>query len=253
MSATEAPRKRTVIVTGAGGGLGADMARHFCETGHAVACVGRPKSGVHDVTEALVDAGYSCAAVECDLADPTQIERMAAETAEVFGGIDVLVNNAATYKLKPWLEVTPEEFDHIIAVNQRGCFLTTKACHPWLKASGSGRVVNIVSNTLYIGWAGLMSYVSSKGGIVGLTRTLAREIGVDGITVNAVAPGAIPTKAEEHHPDHEEFERKILDFQAMKVRGTPGDISRAVAYFADAGSGFVTGQTLIVDGGGAMI
>lgn len=98
-----------------------------------------------------------------------------------------------------------------------------------------------------------MSYVSSKGGIIGLTRTLAREIGKEGVTVNAVAPGAIPTKAEEHHPDQDEFNKKILDFQSMKVRGTPGDISRAVAYFADEGSGFVTGQTLIVDGGGAMI
>ena len=245
--------RRTVIVTGAGGGLGSDMARYFCEAGHAVACVGRPGSGIHDVAGALSGAGHACAAVECDLAEPEQIERMACETAERFGRIDVLVNNAATYELRPWLEITPEEFDRIVAVNQRGCFLTTKACFPWLKASGTGRVVNIVSNTFFVGWDGLMSYVSSKGGIVGLTRTLAREVGREGVTVNAVAPGAIPTKAEEHHPDQEAFTRRILDFQAMKVRGTPGDISRAVAYFADAGSGFVTGQTLIVDGGGAMI
>ena len=245
--------KRTVIVTGAGGGLGSDMARHFCEGGHAVACVGRPASGIHEVAEGLAAEGFACAAVECDLADPAQIERMASETAERFGRIDVLVNNAATYALRPWLEIEPEEFDRIVAVNQRGCFLTTKACFPWLKASGTGRVVNIVSNTFFVGWDGLMSYVSSKGGIIGLTRTLAREIGREGVTVNAVAPGAIPTKAEEHHPNQDEFTRKILDFQAMKVRGTPGDISRAVAYFADEGSGFVTGQTLIVDGGGAMI
>lgn len=245
--------KRVVIVTGAAGGLGADMARHFCESGHAVACVGRASDRLQALAVSLADAGHDAIAVECDLADPAQIDAMAKTVAETFGGIDVLINNAATYKLRPWLEVTAEEFDHIISVNQRGCFLTAKACFPYLKASGTGRVINIVSNTFYVGWEGLVSYVSSKGGIIGLTRTLAREIGKEGVTVNAVAPGAIPTKAEEHHDDQVEFTRKILDFQAMKVRGTPGDISRAVAYFADVGSGFVTGQTLIVDGGGAMV
>jgi 3-oxoacyl-[acyl-carrier protein] reductase len=245
--------KRVVIITGAAGGLGADMAHHFCQSGHAVACVGRSSARLHALAKELTDAGHDAIAVECDLAIPTQIEAMAETVAQAFGGIDVLVNNAATYKLRPWLEISAEEFDHIISVNQRGCFLTAKACFPYLKKSGTGRVVNIVSNTLFTGWEGLMSYVSSKGGIIGLTRTLAREIGKEGVTVNAVAPGAIPTKAEEHHPDQDEFNKKILDFQSMKVRGTPGDISRAVAYFADEGSGFVTGQTLIVDGGGAMI
>ena len=243
---------RRVVITGAAGGIGSAMARHFCETGHAVACSDLPGEALDAVAEGLRAEGHAAHAVPCDLAEPAQIVALAARAAEAMGGIDVLVNNAATYELCPWLEVEPEAFDRIVAVNQRGAFLTAKACFPWLKASGTGRIVNIVSNTFFVGWDGLMSYVSSKGGIVGLTRTLAREVGREGVTVNAVAPGAIPTKAEEHHPDQEAFTARILEFQAMKLRGTPGDVARAVAYFADAENGFVTGQTLIVDGGGAM-
>ncbi|WP_308917006.1 SDR family NAD(P)-dependent oxidoreductase [Jannaschia sp. LMIT008] len=235
---------RRVLITGAAGGIGADMVRHFARD-HAVTASDLPS----DALEAL-GRETGATVVPCDLGDPDDIAALAA--AATADGLDVLVNNAATYKLRPWLEIDAAEFDRITAVNQRGTFLLSQACHPALRASGTGRIVNVTSNTFFKGWEGLMTYVATKGGITGMSRVIAREVGGDGITVNCVAPGAIPTAAEDHHPDPEGFHRMLMEFQAVKRRGSTDDIARAVAFFAHPDNGFVTGQTLIVDGGGMM-
>ena len=234
---------RRVLITGAAGGIGADMVRHFARD-HEVVASDLPS----DALDAL-GAETGAEVAPCDLGDPAEIEVLAAAA----GRLDVLVNNAATYALRPWTEITAEEFDRITAVNQRGTFLLCRACHLALKASGTGRIVNVTSNTFFKGWEGLMTYVATKGGITGMSRVMAREVGADGITVNCVAPGAIPTAAEDHHPDPEGFRAMLMEFQAVKARGSTMDIARAVAFFAAPENGFVTGQTLIVDGGGMML
>lgn len=233
---------RRVLITGAAGGIGAELVRHFMRN-HEVVASDLPSDALD-----AVGARTGAQVAACDLGDPAQVEALAAAA----GAVDVLVNNAATYALRPWTEITMEEFDRITAVNQRGTFLLSKACHPALKASGAGRIVNVTSNTFHKGWEGLMTYVATKGGITGMSRVMAREVGGDGITVNCVAPGAIATAAEAHHPDPAGFHAMLMEFQAVKARGTAADIARAVAFFAAPENGFVTGQTLILDGGGMM-
>ena len=110
-------------------------------------------------------------------------------------------------------------------------------------------MINVASNTFFLGWSGLAHYVSSKGGLIGLTRALAREVGSDGVRVNAIAPGAIPTSAETIYPDPQAYSAWVLDKQCLKRRGTPEDIAKVVAFLAGPDSSFITGQTLVVDGG----
>ncbi len=172
--------------------------------------------------------------------------------ADELGGVDVLVNNAAVYPLRPWMEIEEEEWDRVMAVNLKGYFLCARSVFPYMKDGGYGRIVNIASVTFFIGQPGLLSYVSSKGGIVGFTRTLAREIGPEGVTVNAISPGAFPTDAEKIHPNQEEYNQRMLDQQSIKRRGTPRDIGAAVAFLAGEAASFITGQTIEVDGGWAM-
>ena len=121
-----------------------------------------------------------------------------------------------------------------------------------MKERGHGRIVNVASITFFIGWSRLLDYVSSKGAIVGFTRTLAREVGPDGITVNAISPGAFPTDAERVHPDQEGYNRRMLEQQCIKRRGTPEDVGNLVAFLACDAASFITGQTIVIDGGWMM-
>ena len=138
------------------------------------------------------------------------------------------------------------------ATNVRGYFLCARACHSALAASGRGRIVNVSSITISGGWGNLLAYVTSKGGVVAFTRALAREVGVEGITVNCIAPGAFPTDAEKIHPDLEAYERLILEGQAIKRRGTPEDVGHLVRFLASDASSFITGQLIPIDGGWVM-
>ena len=164
----------------------------------------------------------------------------------------MLVNNAAIYPRRAWTEITEEEWDRVLAVNLKGYFHCSRACYPSMKASGGGRIVNVSSITFLIGFSMLLDYVSSKGAIVGFTRALAREVGPDGITVNAIAPGAFPTDAERIHPNPDEYNQWVLDQQSIKRRGTPADIGNLVVFLSSDASSFVTGQTVVIDGGWTM-
>ena len=137
-------------------------------------------------------------------------------------------------------------------VNVDAALVCVQAALPHMKRQRFGRIVNVVSITMYGGWPLLLPYVTSKGALLGMTRAMARELGPHGITVNAVSPGAFPTDAEKIHPDPEGYERFVLEHQSVKRRGAPEDIANAMLFFAAEGSGFVTGQTLNVDGGWVM-
>jgi NAD(P)-dependent dehydrogenase (short-subunit alcohol dehydrogenase family) len=167
--------------------------------------------------------------------------------------VDILVNNAGIYPSRPWTAVTEEEWDWVFAVNIKGYFLCARAVYPGMKARGGGKIINISSLTFFMGlWSNLIDYISTKGAVVGFTKALARELGPENINVNCIAPGAFPTDAEKIHPDPEGYNAWVLENQALKRRGRPEDIANAVLFFASPMSDFITGQTLLVDGGWLM-
>jgi 3-oxoacyl-[acyl-carrier protein] reductase len=243
---------RVAIVTGAGGGLGGGICSALTLAGAAVAAVDVERDKAEQVAKSVSHDRARCVAFETDISNRSLVEEMARRVAGEFGGVDILVNNAAIYPSRPWTEITEEEWDEVLAVNLKGYFLCARAAYPHMRGRGHGRVINVASITFFIGLANLLDYVSSKGGVVGFTRTLAREVGPEGITVNAISPGAFPTDAEKIHPDPEDYNRWILDQQSIKRRGTPEDIGNLVTFLASDAASFITGQTVEIDGGWAM-
>ena len=243
---------RVALVTGAGGGLGAGICSALASAGAAVAAVDVDLEKAERVAAGLSRTGADCVALETDVSDRSSVQETVERVADELGGVDILINNAAVYPRRAWTEITEEEWDRVMAVNLKGYFLCARAVYPYMKGKGRGSIVNVASITFFIGWALLMDYVASKGGIVGFTRTLAREIGPDNINVNAIAPGAFPTDAEKIHPDQEGYNRWVLEQQSIKRRGTPEDIGNLVAFLASDASSFITGQTIEIDGGWMM-
>ncbi len=165
-------------------------------------------------------------AIKGDVSKSADVTQLVETTVERFGTVDILVNNAAlTETHKPWLSITEPEWDQVLAVNLKSCFLCARAVYPFMREAGRGRIINISSVTFLLGRPNLLHYVSSKGGVIGFTRTLAREVGIDGITVNTITPGAIQTESElEMFPDQDATARFLNDVQALKRRGVPDDL-----------------------------
>jgi 3-oxoacyl-[acyl-carrier protein] reductase len=243
---------RVAIVTGGGGGLGEGICSALAAAGAAVAAVDVAREEAERVTEQVSSIGARCIALEADVSERRSTQKMVEEVVGELGGVDILVNNAAIYPLRPWTEIEEEEWDRVLAVNLKGYFLCARAAFPHMRDSGHGRIINVASITFFIGWAGFLDYVSSKGAVIGFTRTLAREVGSDGVTVNAISPGAFPTAAEKVHPDQEALNRRILEQQCLKRRGTPEDVGNLVTFLASDAASFITGQTIMIDGGWAM-
>jgi 3-oxoacyl-[acyl-carrier protein] reductase len=249
---------RTVVITGAAGGLGSGMATAFAAEGAAVALVDRPDSPGEElagrINAAETDGGRPGRAffAPCDLADLAATRQLITDLAARQGGLDVLINNAAIYPRKEVAEYTTEDWQAVQRVNVDAAFVCAQAALPAMRAAGSGRIINVSSITFFGQTPFLVPYVASKGALVGLTRALAREVGEDGITVNTIAPGAYPTAAEAIHPDLESYNLFILEQQAVKRRGTPADIANAALFLAAPETSFITGQLLVVDGGWVM-
>jgi 3-oxoacyl-[acyl-carrier protein] reductase len=241
--------RKTAIVTGAATGIGRATASLLAERGARVVAAGLQPDRLRETVDEITAADGEAVAVEADMSDPAAVRAVAARAEETFGGADMLVNNAAIYPRGPWHEADAEQWDAVLATNVRGCFLMAQAVRPQMIARGGGAIVNVASVTFFTGEALLASYVASKGAVIGFTRALAREAGPEGIRVNAVAPGAFPTAATEIHPDQEGLWRGVLETQSIKRRGEVEDVARAIAFFAGDDSRFVTGQTLLVDGG----
>jgi 3-oxoacyl-[acyl-carrier protein] reductase len=243
---------RVAIVTGAGGGLGVGICQALAAAGAKVACVGRTQESIDKTARLVTEQGGTAVAVVCDVSDQAQVRAMVAEVADRFGGIDILINNAAIYPRREWTEITRQEWDDVLGTNLTGYFLCAQAAFPHIKANGYGRIINVASITFFGGWGMLLDYVTSKGGIVAFTRGLAREIGPEGVTVNTISPGAFPTDAEKIHPDPEGYNQYVLDNQSIKRRGTADDIGNLVVFLAGDTASFITGQLIQIDGGWVM-
>ncbi len=241
---------RVVIVTGGGLGIGQSYCHGFAEAGAHVV--------VADIDEGAakrIAREVGGLAVRVDVSDETSTKAMAKAAHERYGRIDILVNNAGLFTailpMKPWTEISVEEWDRVMAVNVRGYLLCARAVFPHMKEKGWGRIVNIGSNTALIGVPGFLHYVTSKGAIIGMTRALAREIGESSITVNAVTPGLVSTEGVKEHYSEEMLESRITA-RSIKRQQMPEDLVGAVMFLSSDNSGFITGQVLNVDGGQAM-
>lgn len=243
---------RSAVVTGAGGSLGRAIALRLASDGYGVALLDLPGDGLAESEAELKATGHPHAALPIDLRDSAALVRTIADAEEALGPLGALVNNAAIYPATPFLDISLEEYDDVIAVNQRAYFVAAQAAARSMRERGAGAIVNVASITWNGGWDKLASYVSTKGAAVAFTRALARELGPDGIRVNAVSPGAFPTKAETIHENPEAYNAFVIDHQSIKRRGTPSEIASVVSFLIGADASFVTGQTINVNGGWVM-
>lgn len=240
---------RRVLVTGAARGLGESFARALVNAGAQVVI----SDVLHERGQALAAAlGEPAHYVPLDLLDPASIREGVDRAADLMGGIDGLINNAAITNSggKTMDELSVEVFDRVMDVNVRGTWLVTQAARPHLAASGEGRVVNIASDTALWGAPKLLAYVASKGAVIAMTRSLAREMGAEGTTVNAIAPGLTLVEATEYVPQqrHDHY----LQGRAIQRPQVPDDVHAAALFLLTRASGFITGQLLPVNGGFVM-
>ncbi len=244
---------RTILFTGAAGGLGTESALTYMAAGARVLCVDIDETKIAALEGRAQSVERGSLSIErLDLGDLSRLEAGLAALVRREGGLDIVVNNAAIYPARPFEEFTLADYQEVQRVNVEAAVACVRAAQPGMRERGWGRIVNIASVTVYGGWANLSPYVASKAALVGLTRAWAREFGPYGITVNAIAPGAFPTDAEKIHPDPEGYTRFVLDHQSVKRRGDPADIAQALLFLTSDRAGFITGQTLNVDGGWVM-
>ncbi len=240
-------RDRRILITGGARGLGRAFAESALAAGARVA-----------IADILEDAGRASATalgatfVPLDLASPQSIDRCASAAAAALGGLDGLINNGAITSSggKTLEELDIETWDRVMSVNVRGTWLATRAALPHLRRSGKGRVINVASDTALWGAPRLLAYVASKGAVIAMTKSMARELGADGITVNAVAPGLTLVEATEYVPA--ERHRVYAEGRAIQRAQVPEDVCGAVTYLLSDAAGFVTGQLLAVNGGFVM-
>lgn len=242
---------RVAIITGAAQGIGARYATALAAEGAAVLVADVLDAG--PVASAIRENGGRAFAVQADVTDPESVRRMVAAAVEQFGGIDILVNNAALFgkvTLKPFEQIESDEWDRMMAVNVRGSFECVKAVAPEMRKKKYGKIVNIASGTVFKGAPMMLHYVTSKGAIVAMTRSLARELGDDGIRVNTLAPGLVMSANVLDNPAWQgSIAQNNIASRAIKREATPEDMCGTLIYLCSTDSDFVTGQVLVVDGG----
>jgi 3-oxoacyl-[acyl-carrier protein] reductase len=249
-------QNKVTVITGAAHGIGKAYARRFAEEGAHVVIADIDSGGGQMAAKALMESGFSAWARATDVRHYLNVEGLMRETADRFGRIDVLLNNAAIYVTQklwkgPVEDLDLAEWDRVIEVNLKGVFLCCKAAVPIMKQQRSGKIINIASGTFFSGSGNMPHYTSAKGGVVALTRVLARQLGEWGINVNCMTPGS--TMSEDSVTEEVLKRRESsIDKRAFRRVETPADIVGTALFLASSDSDFITGQLVVVEGGGIM-
>ena len=243
--------EKTALITGAATGIGEAVARLFASEGARVFLLDRDAARNRSVAESIRSAGGWAQDFAGDVRRAAEIAPAVASAIEQFGQIDILINNAGIYPRQPFLGMAEEQWDEMQAVNLKSMFHCLQAALPHMVAQRSGKVVNISSVTFHLGMGNMTHYVTSKGGVIGLTRSLAREMGEHNIHINCITPGAIKTESEARFVTDEQA-RQFMSSQSLQRRLLPLDVARVCLFLSSELSDGMTGQCLNVDGGWVM-
>lgn len=249
-------KDKVAIITGAGQGIGRAYALRFAQEGAKVVIADINHSNAQAVAKEIEGIGGEAMAIRIDVSQEEETQRMAKRTIERFGGIDVLINNAAIFfdiGMKPFSLITVEEWDRLFEVNVKGIWLCIRAVTPQMKEQGKGKIINISSGTWLAGIPMMLAYTTSKAAVVGLTRCISRELGEFNINVNCMIIGFTMTEASRTMPGTPlGMAEGIASFTAMGRNGVPGDVVGTAVFLASEDSDFITGQSINVDGGWVM-
>ncbi|HLT97888.1 MAG TPA: 3-oxoacyl-ACP reductase family protein [Acidimicrobiia bacterium] len=243
---------QVAIVTGGARNIGRRICEVLAERGATV--VSFDLAASTETVASIEKAGGKASYRELDVIDEAAVESAVGEVLTEHGQIDILVNNAGLFagiERRPFWEIDAAEWDKVVAVNTRSVFLMTRAVSRPMREAGRGRIVNIASNVVTFGMADLMHYVASKAAVVGMTRSMARELGSYGIAVNAVSPGLVTTELTAA-TIADEYRQQVVQGQCLKEPLIPDDIATAVAFLAGPEARLITGQTMLVNGGASM-
>jgi 3-oxoacyl-[acyl-carrier protein] reductase len=242
---------KTAVITGSGRGLGKSIALKLAQMGANIVLNDIVVSDSVDATaEEFKAAGYNVAVTKGDVRNADDVKEMVKTAVNTFGSLDILINNAGITKDKPMMMMSEEDWDLVLSINLKGAFLCTKLAGKQMVKQRYGKIVNIASVAGQYGNPGQANYSASKAGLIGLTKTTAKELAARGITCNAVAPGLIQSKMTEVLP--EEVKQNYLKNIAVGRFGTPEDVANVVAFLASSDSDYVTGQVIDIDGGLVM-
>ncbi len=250
MAADTASTRRVALVTGASRGIGRAIALRLAADGRRVVLASRSQGPLDEVRAEIEAAGGSASTLVIDVSDPAALQRAVEKVADVEGRLDILVNNAGVTKDGLMLRMSDEDFEGVIRTNLTSAFVAARAAARSMMKNRFGRVVCIGSTSGLVGNAGQANYAAAKAGLVGLARSIARELGPKGITANVVAPGFVETDMTSVLP--EDIRTKILEGLPVRRLGKPEDIAAAVAYVSSDDAGYLTGQVITVDGGMTM-
>ena len=239
------------MITGGATGIGEAVARLFATHGAHVHILDRDADGCRKVAESIGTGGGSAFAAAGDVRSTPEIAAWVQDAAQRHGRIDILINNAGIYPRQPFLEMSEQQWDEMQDTNLKSMFRTMQAALPHMVARRAGKVVNISSVTFHLGMSPMSHYVTSKGGVIGLTRSLAREMGEHNIHINCITPGAIKTEAEAKVVTVEQAQA-FLEAQSLRRRLLPLDVARVCLFLSSELSDGMTGQSLNVDGGWVM-
>ena len=244
---------KVAVITGAAQGIGAEFARAFAAEGARIVSADIADSS--DIVAEIKDNGGEALGVVADITDNASLEQMVAETEAAFGPIEILINNAAMFaslELKPLSKISEDEWDLMMRINVRGLWQTTKAVIPSLQRNGRGKIVNISSGTVHKGPPGQLHYVASKSAVLGMSRSMARELAPDNITVNSISPSLTMSEGVLANPAWEPFRKNVVGSRVIQRDMLPNDLVGAALFLSTPDSDFITGQSINVDGGVQM-
>ncbi|MGC1465106.1 MAG: glucose 1-dehydrogenase [Pseudolabrys sp.] len=251
MSIESSLKGRVAIITGAGQGIGRAFARAFAAAGAVAVIAERNETTAASVSAEIMKAGGQSLAIKTDVADEASIEEMVGLVESNYSRVDILINNAgifSTLEMRPFDKIPVKEWEEVLRVNLTGPFLCARAVLPAMRRAKWGRIINVASGAVRLGRPNYLHYIATKSALAGMSLSMARELGADNITVNAILPGATFTEIERKTVTPEQKQR-IISMQCIPRAETPEDLVGTALFLASDASAFVTGQSINLDGG----